>query len=509
MRHEAKNLDTSLISTCVLHALNYVDADGTYRPQLLARPPKAEDGGLTYAYRLRADRSWHDGRPVSAQDVAFTHRLMMDPGSGIPERDGYDLVEGIEIESGTEFRLRLARPYPGFRDLFTSSTGSIMPRHLLEGIDFTSDWDTALRPASGPFRLSEWRRGECVRLRRNPGYPHAGSGIDGIDFVFDHDTDSQVDDVIAGKADAAFPPPTPAIIDRLRASQVNWSFGPGEKWEQLSFQHRHPLLADRALRSAIAWGIDRDALASTLPSPSAEGRSARLDSLVRRPHHPDYRPSFSRYRRDVARARQILRDAGYRHLAGALTAPDGTPVRLRLMVPDTDAALSLRAELIASWLSETGVEVVPTPVVMTEFLRSLRAGDFELAQFSYSGNPDPIGHNTLWTHDPELPDQGRPQGQNYVNYRSPRVAELLGRSMTETDPVARAAHFADADRLMAEDLPSLPLLVHPSFAVWNPLLSGPEPYPYQAGALWNVHQWVLRRHDDAAPEPVRPSGRRR
>ncbi|PDP87642.1 hypothetical protein CQJ94_11400 [Glycomyces fuscus] len=159
LRHEAKNLDTSVISTCVLHALNYVDADGTYRPQLLAQPPQAEDGGLTYAYRLREDRRWQDGRPVSAQDVAFTHRLMMDPGSGIPERDGYDLVEGIEIRSDTEFRLRLARPYPGFRDLFTSSTGSIMPRHLLEGTDFSSDWDTSLRPASGPFRLSEWLRG--------------------------------------------------------------------------------------------------------------------------------------------------------------------------------------------------------------------------------------------------------------------------------------------------------------------------------------------------------------
>ncbi|KQR11670.1 ABC transporter substrate-binding protein [Cellulomonas sp. Leaf334] len=491
LRRAAKSLATSVVSSCLLQSLNAVDARGRYTPQLLAEPPAPDDAGRRIAYRLRADARWHDGRPVSVRDVAFTHSVMMDPDSDIPERDGYDLIERIETVDDRSFVLHLSEAYPSYLDLFTSSTGSILPEHLLGGRPFTSSWDVEVRPSSGPFRLSTWSRGERLEVTAVDRDRAAATGIAGLTFRFGADAAQQIDDLIEGRADVASPDLDTSTLARVQDSGLSWGVGPGEQWEQLSFQHRNRWLSRRSLREAIAWSIDRDALAAMVPGTAEDG--TRLDSLVRRPHHPDYRPAFARFHRDPRRAHDAAWRAGLDWSRGRLIGEGGEPVVLRLLLADSSRLRIEQAELIAGWLDELGVDVRLDVTSGRDLLHKLASADYDLALFGYAGNPDPVGHNTLWMADPAGGPPGvAVHGQNYAGYTSATVTDLLRQTTLEPDQRRRSQLFAAADEVMAQDLPSLPLFVFPSFVAWRPHLEGPTPYPYQAGPLWNVAEWTLR-----------------
>jgi peptide/nickel transport system substrate-binding protein len=486
LRGAAKTMSTAVVASCVLHSLNAVDAHGRYRPQLLAAPPQPTPDLRTVEYRLRVGATWHDGRAVTASDVAFTHRVMTDPASDIPERDGYDLVEQVEQVDPRTVRLRLSRPYVSYRDLFTSSTGALLPAHLLDAVPFTSDWDRTVRPASGPFRLGRWDAGERIVLDAVAPAWASASGISGLELTFGRDTASQVDDLVAGRVDLIFPDPDHAALDAVSTSDVHWAVAPGEQWEQLCFRHDGPWTGRAEVREAVARVIDRDALAAVLAG------AQRLDSLLHRPHHTAYVPSFTRYRRDVRRARAIAQSAGLRHVDGRLRDPSGVPVRLRLLVGASGGPRARHAQMLTAWVAELGIEVITEVAGAGELVERLSAGDFDLALFGYAGNPDPLGHATLWMSDPARPpDAGRTHGQNVAAYRSGRVTELLGGLWDETDGTRRDQLVAAADSQMAEDLPSLPLFVYPSFAAWRAELTGPAPYPYQAGPLWDAERWRL------------------
>lgn len=486
LRGAAKTMSTAVVASCVLHSLNAVDAHGRYRPQLLAAPARVNPDLRVVEYRLRADATWHDGRPVTASDIAFTHRVLTDPASDIPERDGYDLVEEVEQIDHRNVRLRLNRPYASYRDLFTSSTGALLPAHLLGSVPFTSDWDRTLRPASGPFRLSRWDAGERILLDAVAPSWAAASGISGLDLTFGHDTASQVDDLLAGRVDLIFPDPDHDALEAVSTADVRWAVGPGEQWEQLCFRHDGPWTSRAEVREAVARVIDRDALAAVLAG------AQRLDSLLHRPHHAAYAPAFARYRRDVPRAHAVVRSAGLRHVDGRLRDPSGVPVRLRLLVGASGGPRLRHAQMLTDWVAELGIEVVTEVAGAGELIGRLSAGDFDLALFGYAGNPDPLGHATLWMSDPKRrPDEGRTHGQNFAAYRSGRVTELLGGLWQEPEGTRRDQLVAAADSRMAEDLPSLPLFVYPSFAAWRAGLTGPAPYPYQAGPLWDAERWRL------------------
>ena len=169
-----------------------LDASLNVKP-LLAESWEVCKDGLTYTFKLKKGVTWHDGKPFTARDVAFTFYSVLDPKVTTPHRAYFDALVGfpeltakenpkrpedlaarpIEVVDDHTVRFHLRYPSGSFLAVLVNPRAGIVPEHLLKGADLnTADFNR--KPVgTGPFKFVEWRRGERIVMEANERY-HGG-----------------------------------------------------------------------------------------------------------------------------------------------------------------------------------------------------------------------------------------------------------------------------------------------------------------------------------------------
>ncbi|WP_159803272.1 ABC transporter substrate-binding protein [Arthrobacter zhaoguopingii] len=466
--HAGKHLATATVMAPILHSLVKVGPDGRYRGQLAFDVPHPTEGGHCLHYRIRENARWHDGVPISVDDVRFTWEIMLDPGSGVPERDGYNLVRDIRHVSDREFVLELDRPYSAASDLFTSTTGAIMPAHLLRNVDFESDWPSSVRPASGPYRY-HGRTDSGLVLHQNPSHV-APATIDQIQVRFATTDAERAELVMRGEVDVATFDRRDVAEQVVEAARVPLTLvsAPSAQFEILLFNTRRGVFASRERRRSWATGLDRHAIAA-----DAVGDTP-LNALLRRPGENGYEPAFSNLTAADCDEAERERDQPRRLSSG--------PVRLIAVQTPTRMAAVRHIERFAA-RSQLGLVV--DWVESRDLVARLRQGNFDAALIGLAGNPDPAGHATLW----RSVEDG---GQNYAGIADRAIDKAFTRLLEAVDPEDRQQTVREAERALAAAVPAVPLYTYPTVLVHHDGLLGPAPYPYQSGHLVEVETWKWR-----------------
>ena len=160
---------------------------------LLAESWEVSRDGLTYTFKLKKGVKWHDGKPFTARDVAFTFYSVLDPKVTTPHRGYFDALVGfpeltnkdnpkkpeelaqrpIEVIDDHTIRFRLRYPYGAFLAVLVNPRAGIVPEHVLKGQDLNTAEFNRKPIGTGPFKFVEWKRGERIVLEANPDY-HAG-----------------------------------------------------------------------------------------------------------------------------------------------------------------------------------------------------------------------------------------------------------------------------------------------------------------------------------------------
>ena len=160
---------------------------------LLAESWEVSRDGLTYTFKLKKGVKWHDGKPFTARDVAFTFYSVLDPKVVTPHRGYFDALVGfpeltnkdnpkkpeelvqkpIEVLDDHTIRFRLRYPYGAFLAVLVNPRAGIVPEHVLKGQDLNTTEFNRKPIGTGPFKFVEWKRGERIVLEANPDY-HAG-----------------------------------------------------------------------------------------------------------------------------------------------------------------------------------------------------------------------------------------------------------------------------------------------------------------------------------------------
>ncbi|MEZ4410721.1 MAG: ABC transporter substrate-binding protein [Polyangiales bacterium] len=207
----------------------------------------------------------------------------------------------------------------------------------------------------------------------------------------------------------------------------------------------HGPLADPRVRRALAHAIDRDGLRR-----ARVGRYGVTATGVLPPAHWAYTAEVARYAYDPDRARELLDEAGLRASGGAPRA------RFTLRVSSQRAAI-LSAQAIAAMLREVGVEVDVRPSELATLLSDLRAGRFDLTLLTIPDLSDPWGLG-FWFGTASIPTARNPgAGGNRWRFSDARLDAALERGLREHEPSRRAPHYRDAQRVLAEQLPVIPL----------------------------------------------------
>ncbi len=425
----------SALSRLVFASL--LDSDPrTFLPRLsLARSLRWESPTRA-VLELRDDMRFHDGSPVRGEDVAETFRSVMDPRGRSRLRATYARV--IRAVEGGEGRVvfDLHHPDGSFESLLQLPV--IRARDAAAG-ELSADMGDGI-VGSGALRVRSLRDGEWVftRARAREGFPTT------LRVVPLRDPNALALRLLHGDGDLAeLKPDIVPLFEGRRDFVVRSS--PSAGFTYLGTRCDRGPLAQPAVRRALAHAIDREGLRR-----ARLGRYAVPATGPLPPTHWAYEGDVPRYAFDPARARSLLDAAGL--------AADGAGVRARLVLRvSTQRFALLVAQALATMLGDVGIIVEVRPSELGTLLADLRAGRFDLTLLTVPDLTDPWGLS-FWFSSSAIPSTENPNaGGNRWRFRDASLDRALAAGAASTDPNLRAPHYRAAQRILAAQLPVIPL----------------------------------------------------
>jgi peptide/nickel transport system substrate-binding protein len=459
----------------------------------LVSAAQATKAGLTFTIRQNANWYWGGRKlPVTYQDFAYSWRAFVNPSNDVSTRAGYDQITGFTHKGAKQITFQWKKPYADWRDLF----GIIFPSQALAGEDFNTIWANCVcgsdgKPVSdGPFYLSNYTKGQGLTLKPNPYWYGAKPGLKEVDFKVITDTNTEVQSMRGGEVDAINPTFGLNLLPLKSTSGITFSQVPGLFQEHIDIQFGskgQPLLRAPWLRQALMLGIDRQAIINAVYGELA-GNTKPLNSLVYYPADASYRPDFAKWNYAPAKAIARLK----KHCTGGPSTPSqgnsaiwtcsGLRASFKFTWTASNATRTIQEAIIKAELKSIGIEIVdaPLPANVVFGPTGIPGSNYDLADFAWVTIPDPAGFVPTWECGGL---------SNYLNYCNRKASKLLEASNTELDPQKRAADFAQADVLMANDLPSIPLYARPNPLIYKSNILGMKNNPTLIGFTWNIEQW--------------------
>ncbi|MDP3772290.1 MAG: peptide ABC transporter substrate-binding protein [bacterium] len=449
----SRDIDRDLSRLVYAGLLTY-GPDGTPVPDLADRYEVSADGKI-YTVTIRNGLIWHDGKPLTADDVAFTVKLIQNPQYKSPLRANWQGVLA-EVLNPQTIRFTLRAPYEPFIE---NLTVGIIPLHLWENVtpEQMPLHELNLKPVgSGPYQFSGIKQSTAgsltsYTLTRNKKYHREGPYLQTITFQF-YPTESALSSAwragtIEGFGPVANPSELPATIQAasLHPLEMPRIFG-------IFFnQKRSPALADSTVRSAIARAIDKKKLAD---SASASGK-VPLDGVLPWISAPDELKNI--FNPEVART--LLDQGGWKETDAdgirqkKLKDAKGKQIltRLAFTLSTSDwPDLLQTADSIKEMLRAVGIEITIEKKPFTELQSSVirpRAFDILLFGQVYGYEPDPFA---FWHSS-----QTRDPGLNVALYASKSADKLLESARTTEDSAERAREYEQFSRLLLKDTPAV------------------------------------------------------
>lgn len=405
------------------------------------------------AVTLDPEGVWSDGTPIDAADMQAFVAAQQGAGGQLTS-DAARWAAVAEVQPGADpysYTVVFASPVAGWPALVYPG----LPSEATEATVYNDFTDTA-PPSNGPFVVSAIdREAGTVSMVRNEQWWGETPALEGIEWsvVAPDDQLAALDD---GDLDAV----------RLTAGQGpgaedvgTVSSVPGTEWSQLTLNAGSGPLAQPEVRRAVALAIDRSAIADDVGE--LFGQEATVaGSLLLLPGQEGYVDSVSAaLGHDPAQAAEALEAAGYRLEGGVRVAADGTPLTLRLPLPEGSRSSTARAERIRDDLAAVGitVELDPRPAE-TFFTDVVVPLDFDLVTFLYETDPFDVVATTSRLTPLDGP-------QNFTGQDDPAVAAAVAAVRVAVDPSTRAAAAVALDQAVLAVVAVVPLVVEPEVLV--------------------------------------------
>jgi len=431
-RYTISNYDSKL-GKLIAPGLTSVDTpDAAPRMELAASVDRVDR--LTVDVTL-ADRKFSDGTPVTANDVVRTYDSVMDERcnslyqKGLLER--FERIEALD-DHHVRFHLKLADAM-----FITDIEFGVIAWHGVPA----GECHPALIGA-GPYTLRELTSTQAT-LDANPYYP-TPSKLPHVTIKFVRDDSARLLMLVGGSVDL-LQNTQPDLVDDVAARpRVKLASAPSVILTYMLLNNDDRVLRDHRVREAIALALDRPQLIAA----KFGGRAVLATGLLP-PIHWAYNPDVPHYTRDLARAKQLLDEAGYK------PGPDG--VRLHLTYKTSSNAFRVAlARAMAAQLGDAGIAVEVRPFEFATFFSDIKKGNYQLATMQSSEITEPDFYY-FYFHSSRIPDAKDPDGGNRWHYRNADVDRLTLEGRNELDRARRKDIYAQVQRIVAEDLPIIPL----------------------------------------------------
>jgi peptide/nickel transport system substrate-binding protein len=464
-----------------------LDARGRPVPELITEIPTVANGGVsrdgrTIVYHLRRGVRWNDGVPLSAHDVVFTLRAILDPRNPVPSREGYELIDKAEALDPQTVRFHLKEAWaPAVSTFFTYGTAPqyVLPAHVLakQGPLARSPFSANPRVGDGPYVFVRWDRSNRLVYQANPHYWRGRPAIGELDVDIVPDPNSNLTLLRSGaiQFNLVAPAQLPVLRDNPRIAIVRV---PTAIVAGLALNVQRSPFDDPRIRRAFAMSVDRSAISAKITS----GNYRVADSD--RPRFSwAFDPAVAEPRYDPAGADRLFDAAGWRRGADGRRVKGGRtlePVYMQFYESATGVRV---AAFVQRELNERGIYAPVKRISQAQFYLPktgiLARGDFDIAYVPWSMGADPDDRFLIACDGTA----------NYMRYCNHALDRLEADAVRKLRQAERRADYVTIDRTVARDVPVIYLFNAAYVYAYDKRLRGFSPNAFTP--TWNAYAWRL------------------
>ncbi|MFN2454329.1 MAG: ABC transporter substrate-binding protein [Pyrinomonadaceae bacterium] len=466
-----------LICGSIYSGLVAQDFDLNPVPDLAERWEVSPDG-RTYTFYLARNAEFHDGVPLTSEDVRFTfEELLLKYHSRTRTSIGDNLRRIVTPDPHTVV-FEFNKPYAAFLQLLDVTNAPVMPKHIYEGTDPLTNPHNTNPIGSGAFKFQEWVKGDHITLARNEKYFKAGKPY--LDRIVYKVMPSAAMSAIAFENEEVdyFLNPSPLDVVRLKKMGGVVVTDKGREGfatvETLVPNLNRAPLSDLRVRQAMAHAIDKNYMVDKLLFGMGVAATGPVSQLLNWAHNPN----VVKYEKDIARANQLLDEAGYKR------GSDGVRFHLNFVYAASYAKI---AETLRDQLGEVGIVL---DLQLMEFSAAVDVvyikKDFDLGFASFENGPDPdigVKRTVVSSNIGAIPFS------NGAGYRNPRIDELFELAASESDKQKRAAYYFEAQEILVKDLPYFWLYEPRSGAAYKSGLQGMYTWSAKSNLYFAQDAW--------------------
>jgi peptide/nickel transport system substrate-binding protein len=474
----------------VFDALWKFDPEGKLLPNLAAEIPTAENGGisadgLTWTIKLRPGVKWHDGKPFSAADVVFTLDVIRDPKVVVRSRNGHEHVESYEAVDDNTVRIKLKESFAPY--IVSWQKTSIIPKHILGGIDINTAPFNTSPVGTGPFKFKNRVAGSYIEFEPNPDYHGGAPKLTSLIQKYVPDQQTLYAQFQTGEVDIYELQGIPPLLYAKAKTLPNCKVAPSASpfVEFIYFNCGKPQFQDKRVRKALYMAIDKkgwiDAVYYGVPIPS-------LSYLP--PNHWAYNNKLVDPGFDPGKAAALLDEAGWQVASDGVRAKDGVRLAFTMSTTAGNKAREQAEQLVQQNLKKVNVEMtiknMPASVVWGDYTVK---SEFDTLMVGWDAllYPDPDYGDRIISKS--IPAKGG-SGSNYVQYENPEIDDLCAKGVATLKQEDRKAIYDRIQEILLEDMPFAPIFAYQTIVGIKDRVGGYVLNPYTPINTWNPADWT-------------------
>ena len=468
-----------VIVTQIHNALVELDPWYVLQPTL-AESFEVSDDGLTYTFNLVQGAPFHDGTEFTAADVKYTFDFYLDPENAMLTASNFAGI--TEVEASDDYTVVMTVDGPNAAFLSRAGQSFIVPMHHHSEIGEEAYKSDPM--GTGPFSVREYRAAEFTEVEAFADHFRGAPLLDSVIERIVPEPSVRTIELETGEADSSVWALVTEDNIRLRDSGEFITYQTSSvAVNHFPMNNERPYFAEREVRQALMYALDRDLIVDELWQGLAVKATANISPAL----DFYYEPDVTDYPYDPDMAVQILEDAGWVEGSDGVREKDGVRLEWTLAIIAGDQARRPEGEFAQESWNAIGCNV--SIVDTTAASAGMRDGSLDMALYNWTyggGSGEPDGSNTLRSD----------ALNNFSKYQSEEMDALLDAGLTETDPDARQEIYSQVQKLVADDVPFIFVKYWDWFNFYNPRVKG-LPESVLAGGQVYANAYLMWKEEEA------------
>ncbi|WP_221563592.1 peptide-binding protein [Alkalihalobacillus sp. TS-13] len=412
---------------------------------VIAKDWETSEDGTEWTITLNEGITFHDGEPLTADDVVFTYSIPLSEDYSGARASNFEKIESIEAEDDTTVKIKLSEPHAPF---LVTLTYGILPEHILKDVPIADlaehEFNTKSPVGSGPFKFVEWKEGQYVKVEAFDDYFQGRPYLDTITYKIVPDANALMAQLSAGDVHEAQVQSQDLVTAEKLADEgkIQLSTELSLAYTYVGWNMENELFKDEKVRQALTMALDRESIIEAVLS--GDGEIAHAPSSPLSWAYNEEVPTFDY---NVEEAKKLLEEAGWTPGDDGILEKDGKKFSFELKTNQGNKAREQIAQVTQEQLKEIGIEVKPTIMEWSAFIEEVtEKKDFDavILGWSLSTDPDPTA---LW-HSKEIE-----AGLNFVAFSDPDLDKLMEENTQILDQDERKEVIGEIQAGIAEQQP--------------------------------------------------------